>query len=1284
MWGDSEEPDGDGGDPGGEQQQLQKDTELTALQEGKAAAASTQKFRPRSAGEADGTTHATAAAPAFHESTIDSRPLTACTPRAVRTPRMRTPPHQRQELVRSVSRKLHAAANDVTKGSHGDAARPRLPDFRKQALDLSTSGGLPLPPPPQGARERSRTPPPAELPCGILPIRAPSRPTSAGGSEICASSPLAAGRPLTPPGVSRSGTPRAANAVADFRRLPLRPSTPGSVPGTPTPAPPSAPSRYALPPPPPLAPGTPRIPVVGAAASSAGELSASEQLAAQLSAPPSTAAAAADGALTPLRKLALLQRGLMERSENAPPPPPPPLAGEQAGALPPPPLPPVPKSGALPPPPPALDTLAPLGNLSPATPSAASEAKPAGSKLGRKATLTASIWTPLLGKKQHLKTTDVHKICNRFRDMRQREGESVDNQMLTLQGLAEVLGISAEGAKPIYERFIDPDAAEDPSRDVKPLCDFRLMLVVMAGLTKAKTVDRMRFAALLLDQTGSNKLSVEQLSLVLRANALLVSDASSVEQFDLTTYATSLISRCQGDTGTGISHDSFLDLVRDQPADIFIEGALASAASSLAASAAASALPSALPSPRGGAAEEAQALNLDDVAPEDGLKDVDMLLAAHGLTELADYIIGVLGVCDLASLARLSEEELISQGLKPVPARQFLKAAKAAAGAQRKQLLQRQEELRAKHEAEQQRKRAAEEERRRLEDQEKLRKAEEKARALLEEEEAIRLREERLQKQRELDRARLEKEEAEAAEEKRRKAECLAAAEEAARLAAARQARDESTEGDVAAPKRPLLEPRREWTVSSCAAHAPAMPAAPPGQEAANKAELPPAPRLPAPPGGALVLSDAAVGQRAEAAAPLALPPAPFLPPPPGVDQVGLGGSMGPAVHAGAMLLQQQQQQQLAGMRLPPLPSAATAATATQRRKAATRPKVPRIDLSAIISAREPAGQARALYDIFSHDESSDGSSRSSVSPQPRVGALPWQEKKKQVTIAEEDDEQAATPAGDGDSETRHSLEGDDLEAGMGQKNRAKSSSTSPGTKAKARRKKADPWMEYVPHTDMDDMTLGRYRYQRRRKKLFDFVQRCFDPVKGPQHRRVLLASIAFAQVALLVWLVDFTGVTIGDKKVFEETKTIFFWFLVACAVLAMCYLLGARQGVLELEEGANEIASVAMATVGIGRDYKEMLKLMKEDRKRYQDFAENEAARRQAERELARGAWKIETSGQVEDGRNLWYQRLGGRGKKTSAAATADEVKNIAGSRQAKARPNAWTAATDALSSPV
>jgi len=215
------------------------------------------------------------------------------------------------------------------------------------------------------------------------------------------------------------------------------------------------------------------------------------------------------------------------------------------------------------------------GTPGPVTPNRAQGRPPARSP--------SSVWKAVLGSKRHLRTTDVHLTCGRFRQLRAATGSNVSDSMLTPEDLAMVLGFEVGAA-----------AAE-------PL--FRLLLVAMAGLTRAKVIDRMRFAALLLDDGDSGWMALEQLALILHANGLLFAEAP-LARVDFEPSARALIALAPGDSssaagtrGEGISHADFLELVRQNPWDLF--ALPEQQAGSGCTTAAPSATASRLPSPRG-------------------------------------------------------------------------------------------------------------------------------------------------------------------------------------------------------------------------------------------------------------------------------------------------------------------------------------------------------------------------------------------------------------------------------------------------------------------------------------------------------------------------------------------------------------------------------------------------------------------------------------------------------------------------------------------------------------
>lgn len=158
--------------------------------------------------------------------------------------------------------------------------------------------------------------------------------------------------------------------------------------------------------------------------------------------------------------------------------------------------------------------------------------------------------------RKHLKTSDVHKVCNEFRELRARQGKGIDDTFLDLNELAEILGFKTnpEVVAPLFRILADSDDS--------PQCDFRSLLVAMAGLTRAKAADRMKFAALLLDEDATGSMSVDQLALILHANALLCADEPlSRDEFER---------RAQELVGSGdaISHQQFLEIVNSTPEKI--------------------------------------------------------------------------------------------------------------------------------------------------------------------------------------------------------------------------------------------------------------------------------------------------------------------------------------------------------------------------------------------------------------------------------------------------------------------------------------------------------------------------------------------------------------------------------------------------------------------------------------------------------------------------------------------------------------------------------------------
>jgi len=374
----------------------------------------------------------------------------------------------------------------------------------------------------------------------------------------------------------------------------------------------------------------------------------------------------------------------------------------------------------------------------------------------------SSVWAPLLGKKQYLKTTDVHKVCNRFREIRKKASKALTDTLLTQEEFTEVLAIKPAHAAPLFDMLCAGNVYKDGEEKT---CDFRLLLVAMAGLTKAKAVDRMRFAALLLDEAGTNKVSTEQLTLVLRANALLVSEVP--QMVDLEEQARTLIAEVGCAQEGSMSQDAFLELVRTKPKEIFPDGAPPTAPPSAPPSGPPSAAPSApvsaMPSPRSlhTSAASSQAGDAPSTSSQLGLgrlsadprEDLETFLKVHKASDKLEWLRKDKDVECLSDLAKVSEEELKSQGMKSIPARQLLKAAKATSEAQR----QRQDAERKKHEAEEaealrkreqeqeleRQKQLADEAAQRVQEEERSRQVEETKRKLQEhEEERQRLEEE--------------------------------------------------------------------------------------------------------------------------------------------------------------------------------------------------------------------------------------------------------------------------------------------------------------------------------------------------------------------------------------------------------------------------------------------------------------------------------------------------------------------------------------------------------------
>jgi len=190
-----------------------------------------------------------------------------------------------------------------------------------------------------------------------------------------------------------------------------------------------------------------------------------------------------------------------------------------------------------------------------------------------------SPWAVLLSGRQHLRTIDVQRACNRFRELRGGDGVTLSDSMLSLEELADVLGAEGGGGLdvatvgPLFRHLTMDGHGGGTSR-----CDLRVLLVVMAGLTRAKAVDRMRFAALLLDEADTSRLTHEQLVLVLRANALLGTKVAPPDFTELDVRARSIIEEVaakrvnvsDADSLWGISHDEFLGVVQQSPEEVLL------------------------------------------------------------------------------------------------------------------------------------------------------------------------------------------------------------------------------------------------------------------------------------------------------------------------------------------------------------------------------------------------------------------------------------------------------------------------------------------------------------------------------------------------------------------------------------------------------------------------------------------------------------------------------------------------------------------------------------------
>eukprot|EP00930_Biecheleria_cincta_P054699 TRINITY_DN4104_c0_g1_i5.p1 TRINITY_DN4104_c0_g1~~TRINITY_DN4104_c0_g1_i5.p1 ORF type:complete len:1585 (+),score=359.66 TRINITY_DN4104_c0_g1_i5:124-4755(+) len=189
----------------------------------------------------------------------------------------------------------------------------------------------------------------------------------------------------------------------------------------------------------------------------------------------------------------------------------------------------------------------------------------AGDGTGGKASTVkvSAVWLPVLAGRKNLKTTDVQQVCERFRELREKSGMSIDDPQLTVEHLATVLGPDAATAGPAavsaLHRLLGGSGSDGAWAET---ADFRLLLVAMAGLTKAKVPDRMRFAALLLDASGTGLLTREQLALIIHANHLLCAEAPLPRE----AFAENASKLCPLEN---LSHEEFLELVNKHPELVF-------------------------------------------------------------------------------------------------------------------------------------------------------------------------------------------------------------------------------------------------------------------------------------------------------------------------------------------------------------------------------------------------------------------------------------------------------------------------------------------------------------------------------------------------------------------------------------------------------------------------------------------------------------------------------------------------------------------------------------------
>jgi hypothetical protein len=117
--------------------------------------------------------------------------------------------------------------------------------------------------------------------------------------------------------------------------------------------------------------------------------------------------------------------------------------------------------------------------------------------MAENAAADAGVWDVLLTGRRYLKTSDVQTVCDRFRDLR-GGGAALSDSWLTVQELTSVLGSPSDGdgvnsVQPLFDLLRASELERGTGAHDR--VDLRVLLVAMAGLTKAKVPDRMRFSA---------------------------------------------------------------------------------------------------------------------------------------------------------------------------------------------------------------------------------------------------------------------------------------------------------------------------------------------------------------------------------------------------------------------------------------------------------------------------------------------------------------------------------------------------------------------------------------------------------------------------------------------------------------------------------------------------------------------------------------------------------------------------------------------------------------------